>query len=301
MDTTALSSLPTGPTITNFVKDENGAFYKIIGGKRYFYLNTDAIQREGKNPNSASQLPGSLIKQVPFRKTIAWIARRSGPSEIYLIDGGKKRPIKYWWRTFWALGLSFSDIRVNDKTALSKPTGQLFSLVVSDPAGRLFLLDNETKHRIRGRQYLRILGISRSKIGKVSYSFLRRFQNGKYFYPVVVSSKYPNVFWLIDGKGRYYIPNTTFRNWRFKKGRVLVLNRNFVYHLAYKGELTNLIKGSSPNVFLVIKGRKVHIPNPFEFRRLSLSWFNVRRVSNAWIRTLRSRHYSFSWILANVE
>lgn len=197
--------IPTRPgAITRLIKsDNNAAVYYMENGRRHHIRSGEALQAYSLNWNELSNLPDSLVDQVPYGHALAIPVRGGSSDEVFLVTNGRKWYFDSYF-TVRSWGHTWSDIKKIPDTIL-----------YPYPQSRLDIVAKGT-----------------------------------------TSSQ---VFVMIDGK-KYPVPNAeTYNHFGLRWDRIATFGAETLIQYPQANQLTRLIKGSGPEVYLMENGFRRHV------------------------------------------
>ena len=102
----------------------------------------------------------------------------------------------------------------------------------------------------------------------------------------LVKGSDPKIYFMDNGQ-KHWIPNPDiFYKWGLKWSQVRIYSDELLNSIYGGPNLTLLIKGSSPAIYLMDNGQKRWIKSPEVFARLGLNWADVRIYSDLLINNI---------------
>jgi hypothetical protein len=285
VDPLSLSNYPEGNSIKRVVQDGAGRNYYVVSGQKRLILNQAAAQRFGIDISSPSSLPDDVLNLLSNGDVLASLLKSSSGA-VYLIDDlGKHHIINPRAFEFW--NFSWADIASASDPELSNMTASFdVSYVMKGGDGKVYLIDQNTKHHIRDPLTFNGLGFNWSDIRTATDSWLNSLSTGNSLWLLVKSSSRPEVY-LVDSGTKHHIPDPFhFQLWGFRWEDVATLSDNAIDQISTGANVTFLVKGSGSAVYFMDSGYKHWIINPSVFSDWGFRWDQIRTYSDDLVNTI---------------
>lgn len=201
---------------------------------------------------------------------------------VYLWVSGKKRPVTDW-KSLTILGYSGKTVHHISGLALSeRPTGAKISAFwKKSTSSTVYLVKNnpEMKYPIPSASTFYHFGFNFNNVLVKSEDQINSVPIGKTLKRVIKKPDNSTIYLVTSGKKAPFADNSILEFWGYKLSDVVTLPKEFINTYPTTAPISNLIKGSSPTVYLLKDGKKHPISSADQFSDFKFSWNSITKIS----------------------
>lgn len=261
-------SLTQGSDVSVAIKGTGPEIYLLDKGRKDHITSPEAFNAWGIPGGQITILNDQEINSLPNGPEIGFLIKPDNSATIYKVEAGKKAHIPnpdifYAWgfdsRNVAVISPLLADTLAND-TALS-----LFAkTTVSDQT--VYLMNQIDKKQFTDNSILEAW--TNNSSSSVSQLINNLPTNGDV--TQFAKGSGPEIYFILSGKKYHIYDWGTFVSWNFDSNQVRIFSQAAINSMVYGGELTRLVMGSGPEIYLIDVGQKRHIPSIEVF--LSYGW-----------------------------
>lgn len=274
-----LSLIPTGNTLAYLVKGSGNEVYIVDNGTKHHIINQKAFIFWNLSSADVATISNSDLSAFSTSFDFSYVMKGSG-EKVYFIDEGKKIHIRNQF-TFNQYGFNGQDITVATDSWLNAlpSNGSLWILAKTASNPATYLIDSSSKHHIPDQSRFQLWGFRWEDVAILSVNSISQI-------PVVSDATFlikgsgAEVYFM-DGGYKHWVPNLDiFARWGFHWDQVIRYSDDLVNQIWVGASMTNLVKGSGQQVYLMSHGYKYWISNPDVFSRWTFNWNDIRSYSD---------------------
>jgi hypothetical protein len=212
---------------------------------------------------------------------------RNESGDVSVLFEGKRYPIA-GSAAYTAWGLDCTEpTSVSNSVYSTYLVGPTITRVFKEQGGpRVFIAENGVRRHIRTSLYVAALGLQDEQFFELPQGMVERFAQGMPMGFLVKGSD-RNEIYLSQARGKYHITDIpALEAWGFEAIDLITLESSYLEDVPTIGNLTTLIKGTGPDIFLATLRRVVYIPSLARVRDWKLENTAVTFVDNAFLESL---------------
>ncbi|MDD5589880.1 MAG: N-acetylmuramoyl-L-alanine amidase [Candidatus Portnoybacteria bacterium] len=267
--------------------------YQLAGGLRKIFESLGDFTAQGgayQKLAAISQQQLDLFSENRFLKfPNGSLLQVSGVPQIYIIEDGKKRHLNITAAQFTKLGFDWGKIlKVSESDILFYPSGLAVAYgpdktLISDPAGKVFYIENGRKRWITSGQLFGVLKYKWSSVVKKTADFVAGILEGAPMsYPAgtLARGSSPAVYLIEKGEKREFISGQSFiqQGYQWKKVIQVADSELAIYPLGqfvgYKNGTLARAEGESA-VWLLTDSQKKSFISAEQFENMGNDWKKV--------------------------
>ena len=272
-------------------------FYQIVAGVRKTFNSLADFTTQGGSYQKIATISQSQLDLFSpnrfFRYPDGSLLRFIGSPMIYLIDGGKKRQLDVTANQFAKLGFDWAKvISVTSGDLSLYPDGLpiIFATdkgLISDSAGRVYLIENGKKRWITSENLFKTLGYVWKNVKKKTADQAAQILDGPFVsYPsgTLVKASGPTVYLVDNGQKREFLSWQSFNSLGYKMNKVLTIDDNELAlyptgpFVPYKDK-TIVRQQNEPTVYQIFGGKKLAFISAEQFLSLGYQWKDILTIS----------------------
>jgi len=217
---------------------------------------------------------------------LAVIHGDSSPESSVLYNG-TRYPIDSL-ATLSAWGLDCQPVStVSQATYNNYPAGQPVTQVFkNDSAPEVYIAQGGVRRHIRTSLYVHQLGLDNEPYSVLPAGLIAQLPEGAPMGFLVQASGSPAIY-LSEAGNKYYVPDIpTIEAWGFSFSELVVVNPAYVSALPTAGNLSTLVKGSGPEIYVASLEQFVYAPSPARLQDWNMQGMPVTVLEDAFLQSL---------------
>ena len=277
-------SLAQGNDVSVAIKGSGPEIYLLDRGRKDHIISPEAFNAWGITDGQITTISDQEINSLPDGPKIGFLIKADDSAPIYKVEAGKKAHIPSP-DILYAWGFSFNNVAVVSPLLSDiLPNDTALSIFAKTSASdqTVYLMNQIDKKQFTDNSILEAWTNNSSP--SIAQSINKLPTNGTV--ARLAQGPGPEIYLILSGKKYHISDPPTFFAWGFNMNQVTILSQATINSIIYGGELTRLVMGSGPEIYLIDGGQKRHIPSPEIFYSYGWNWSSITTLSDSFIGQL---------------